>query len=135
MSDQCAYIYIVIVVSVAKWPHILDHSFSMIYWCSSFFYIGIFSINFRRWRGGEGKSTPRRIHIFKFRFHRMEANSAKYMYFKFRYHTKKSNKKIQIFQKSKKKENPKKKKTKKFKKSKIFKNPKCSKNPIFAYPS
>merc|ERR1739842_241032 len=46
---------------------------------------GFFSINFRR--GWEGKSTPRQIHIFKFRYHRMEANSAKCIYFKFHDHT------------------------------------------------
>ena len=39
------------------------------------------------WWWGEGKSTPRRIHISKFLFDRMEANSAKCMYFKFYDHT------------------------------------------------
>ena len=37
--------------------------------------------------GGEVKSTPRWIHIFKILCHRMEANSAKCMYFKFHDHT------------------------------------------------
>ena len=33
------------------------------------------------------KKTPRRIHISRFRFDRMEANGAKGMYFKFHDHT------------------------------------------------
>ena len=50
---------------------------------------GEFSRPFRRWwrRGWEGKITSRRIHISRFRFHRMEASSAKCMYFEFHDHT------------------------------------------------
>ena len=44
-------------------------------------------ISLVRRRDGKGKSTPRRIHIFKFRFHRMKASGAKCMCFKFHDHT------------------------------------------------
>ena len=33
--------------------------------------------------GWEGKTTSKRLHVFRFQFHRMEASNAKCMYFKF----------------------------------------------------
>merc|ERR1739842_115854 len=49
---------------------------------------GEFSRSFRRRRRGwEGKITSKRIHISRFRFHRMEASSAKCMYFEFHDYT------------------------------------------------
>ena len=50
---------------------------------------GDFSINVSQEGGGdgEGKITSRRIHISKFRFHRMEASGAKRIYFEFHDHT------------------------------------------------